>query len=605
MAVMGDFLAKHFPDKHQSGANADLTDTTVESSGAPKSPGRRRFIAGLGAATAAASTGVLAPLVAASSASARETPDLPTQSDFGAARSGNGLPSGVTHDRLVQAFSIRVGEATQDALVGPAVNVNNGDQALYADKGGTYTKGLPHDDFGRVDLQAFATFTDALNSGKFSDFQKIVVGGTRTLNGPQGGLAFDLAALDNVQFGQPQVPPAPRTASDQNATELLEHYWASLLRDVAFTDYSSSGLAVAAAAELGSQPTYYGPRSGGKVTPNLLFRGAFPGEALGPYISQFFIKPTALGAQPMSQQMTSYQPDIDYMYSFGDWLTVQDGNVTGLKNQIDPQLRYMCNGRDLSAFTHVDVLYQAYFTALLVLGTIGAPLNPGNPYIGSKTENGFGTFGAPDFAGTLTEVATKALNAVWYQKWFVHLRPRPEAIGGIVHLIMTGQSNKTDVTLSNVILSSIGLQQSFLKYGTWLLSQAYPEGSPTHPSYPTGHGVVGGACITVLKFFFDGNFVIPNPKVPSDDGLSLLDYPGPDVLTVNGELNKLGHNVSFGHGIHAGIHWRSDTDTSLLLGEAVALSFLKDKARTYNEPFTIHLTKFDGTTATISNRGNP
>ncbi|HEY6299138.1 MAG TPA: vanadium-dependent haloperoxidase [Candidatus Binatus sp.] len=598
-------MTKHFSGKHQSGANADLTDTTVKSSGAPKSPGRRRFIAGLGAATAAASTGVLAPLVAASSASARETPDLPTQSDFGAGRSGNGLPASVTHDRLVQAFSLRVGEATHDALVGPAVNVNNGDPARYADQGGTYTKGLPHDDFGRVDLQAFASFTDALNSGGFSDFQKIVVGGTRTLNGPQGGLAFDLAALDNVQFGQPQVPPAPRTASDQNATELLEHYWASLLRDVAFTDYSSSALAVAAAAELGSQPAYFGPRSGGKVTPNLLFRGAFPGEALGPYISQFFIKPTALGAQPMSQQMTCYQPDIDYMYSFGDWLTAQDGNVTGLKNQIDSQLRYMRNGRDLSAFTHVDLLYQAYFTALLVLGTIGTPLNPGNPYIGSKTENGFGTFGAPDFAGTLTEVATKALNAVWYQKWFVHLRPRPEAIGGIVHLIMTGQSNKTDVTLSNVILSSIGLQQSFTKYGTWLLSQAFPEGSPTHPSYPTGHGVVGGACITVLKFFFDGSFVIPNPKVPSDDGLSLLDYPGPDVLTVNGELNKLGHNVSFGHGIHAGIHWRSDTDTSLLLGEAVALSFLKDRARTYNEPFTIHLTKFDGTTATFSNRGNP
>ena len=99
-----------------------------------------------------------------------------------------------------------------------------------------------------------------MNSGKFSDFQKIIVGGTRTLNGPQGGLAFDLEALDNVQFGQPQVPPAPKTASDQNATELLEHYWASLLRDVAFTDYGSSALAAAAAAELGSQPTYFGPR---------------------------------------------------------------------------------------------------------------------------------------------------------------------------------------------------------------------------------------------------------------------------------------------------------------------------------------------------------
>ena len=184
----------------------------------------------------------------------------------------------------------------------------------------------------------------------------------------------------------------------------------------------------------------------------------------------------------------------------------------------------------------------------------------------------------------------------------MHLRPRPEAIGGLVHLIKTGQRNKTDVKLSNVILHSQGLQQSYSKNRSWLLSQAFPEGSPTHPSYPTGHGIVGGACITVLKFFFDGNFVIPNPVLPTSDGLSLVPYTGSDVLTVNGELNKLGHNVSYGHGIHAGIHWRSDTDTSLVLGEAVALSFLRDRAQTYNEPFTVNLTKFDGTTATISNQ---
>ncbi|HEX8811291.1 MAG TPA: vanadium-dependent haloperoxidase, partial [Terracidiphilus sp.] len=214
------------------------------------------------------------------------------------------------------------------------------------------------------------------------------------------------------------------------------------------------------------------------------------------------------------------------------------------------------------------------------------------------------TFGGPDIAGTLAAVATVALNAVWYQKWFVHLRPRPEAIGGIVHLIKTGQGSYTDVRPSAVILNSKGLQQSFNKYRTWLLSQAFPEGSPAHPSYPTGHGTVGGACITVLKFFFDGDSVIPKPVVPTSDGLSLVPYTGPDAgqLTVNGELNKLGHNVSFGHGIHAGIHWRSDTDTSLLLGEAVALSFLNDRAKTYNEPFTVSITKFDGTTATISNQ---
>jgi hypothetical protein len=561
----------------------------------PKGTSRRTFIGQI-----AAAAGVVAAVIAKPSAvSAQEVSSSFTPS-------GTGLPASVTNNRVIEAFDLRVSEANQDALVPPAVNVNNGDTALYADKGGTYTKGLPHDSFGRVDLNAFATFTNALNSGKFSDFEEIIVGGTRTLNGPQGGLAFDLERLDNVQFGQPQAPPAPKTASDQNATELLEHYWASLLRDVAFTNYNSSPLAAQAAAELGAQRTYLGPRThSGQVTPNLLFRGAFPGETLGPYISQFFITPTMLGAQPISQQMVSYLPDINYMDNFADWLTVQNGNVTSHQNQIDPQLRYRHNGRDLAAFTHVDVLYQAYFTAFLVLNTIGAPLNPGNPYVGSRTENGFGTFGGPDFAGTLGEVATKALNAVWYQKWFVHLRPRPEAIGGIVHLIKTGQGNETDVTLSPVILNSQGLQESFNKYGTWLLSQAFPEGSPTHPAYPTGHGTVAGACITVLKFFFDGNFVIPNPQVPSDDGLSLLPYSGSDAgkLTVNGELNKLGHNVSFGHGIHAGIHWRSDTDTSLLLGEAVALSFLRDRAQTYNEPFSVTVTKFDGTTATISNEG--
>ncbi len=107
----------------------------------------------------------------------------------------------------------------------------------------------------------------------------------------------------------------------------------------------------------------------------------------------------------------------------------------------------------------------------------------------------------------------------------------------------------------------------------------------------------------MLKFIFDGNHVLQNPVVPTDDGLSLVPYTGSDAgqLTVNGELNKLGHNVTFGHGIHAGIHWRSDSDTSLKLGEAVALSFLKDRGRTYNEPFTISLTKFDGTTVTLSN----
>jgi hypothetical protein len=560
----------------------------------PKGPSRRQFLGQVGAAALVAG-GLTTQRAASAEPRTRGEDDLVT-------------PESVINKRMKAAHKLRVRVANEDNAVGPAVNKTNGDITLYADKVGVYTKGLPHDQFGRVDPAAYMTYQTALASGKFSDFEKIPTGGTRTLNGPQAGLAFDLEAQDSIQFGQPQVPAAPTLAGDVSGTEMLEHYWAALLRDVAFTDYSSNTLAEMAATEFSGMPSYLGPRNtAGQVTTDLLFRGTFPGETLGPYLSQLFVKPTALGAQPISQQLTTYLPGIDYVTSFADWVAVQNGNVPGGKNQIDPQVRYARNGRDLSAFTHVDVLYQAYFTAYLLLTTLNAPFNPGNPYIGSKTENGFGTFGAPDFASSLAESACRALNAVWYQKWFVHLRPRPEALAGPVHLVMTGQGANTDIQPSPVLLNSVGLQQSFNKYGTWLLSQAFPEASPTHPSYPTGHGTVGGACITVLKFFFNGNFVIPDPVMPTSDGLSLVPYTGSDAgqLTVNGELNKLGHNVSFGHGTHAGIHWRSDTDTSLLLGEACALSYLSDKAKTYNEPFTVSLEKFDGTTATITNVGNP
>jgi hypothetical protein len=157
--------------------------------------------------------------------------------------------------------------------------------------------------------------------------------------------------------------------------------------------------------------------------------------------------------------------------------------------------------------------------------------------------------------------------------------------------------------LSPTVLDSQAVKASFDANSSYFLSQAFPEGSPTHPAYPTGHGTVAGACITALKFFFDGDFIIPKPLIPSSDGTMLDAYTGPDAgqLTVNGELNKLAHNISFGHGIHAGIHWRSDTDTSIVLGEAVAIQMLQDRAQTYNEKFTVTLQKVDGSTATITN----
>ena len=122
-------------------------------------------------------------------------------------------------------------------------------------------------------------------------------------------------------------------------------------------------------------------------------------------------------------------------------------------------------------------------------------------------------------------------------------------------------------------------------------------GRPRIPAYGAGHATVAGACVTILKAWFDESFVIPNPVVPTADGLGLVPYSGPS-LTVGGELNKLAANIAMGRDA-AGINWRSDYVESLKLGEAVAINILNDHRALFNEQFGgFSLTKFDGTTIT-------
>ncbi len=563
---------------------------------------RRKFLAQVGAALAGGAVLGKAAIASAQDYNSADGESVAT-------------PRGVIDPRVAQSFAIRVGTATKEALIPVPPHTTNGDEARYPDKSGSYTKGVLQNGIGLVNLPAFQTFRNAINTGTFAAFESVILGGPRTLNGPLGGRAFALEGSDDAQFGnapspanqisQVVVPPAPALASAAYGTELVELYWASLLRDVAFTDYASNSIAWQAAAELTSMPTYAGPRDGsGQVTPDLLFRGPYQGDTVGPYLSQFYLQPTYMGAQPISQQFVTFVPNIDFMTDPTTFQQVQNGISSGATLTYDPQVRYLHDARGLCAFTHVDVLFQTFFTAYLVLGFIGAPLNSGNPYVHSTKQNGFGTFGGPDFAATLATVARYALNSVWYQKWWIHLRHRPESGGAIVRQIRKGFGNTLNGHVNNNVLNSQAVQSSFNKYGDYFLSQAFPEGSPTHPAYPTGHGAVAGACITILKFFFDGSFVIPNPMVATNDGLSLVQYTGADAgqVTVNGELNKLANNVSFGHGILSGIHWRSDTAASIQLGEAVAISVLQDRAATYAEKFTVSLTKIDGTTATISNQ---
>ena len=88
--------------------------------------------------------------------------------------------------------------------------------------------------------------------------------------------------------------------------------------------------------------------------------------------------------------------------------------------------------------------------------------------------------------------------------------------------------------------------------------------------------------------------------VADASGTSLVPYTGWDAgfLTVGGEINKLAGNVALGRNA-AGVHWRSDYDRSLLLGETVAIGVLQEQSLLLNEPEFYQITKFDGTTIRI------
>ncbi len=289
------------------------------------------------------------------------------------------------------------------------------------------------------------------------------------------------------------------------------------------------------------------------------------------------------------------------MTDVASWLAVQNGAGPFGSNLIDPVTRYARNGRDLAAYVHVDVLFEAYLNACLWLVDNAAPLNPGNPYNGSRTQVGFGTFGAPHFKALLAEAATRALKAVWYQKWFVHRTLRPEEFGGLVHFTKTKTAR---FPIGSDILASEAVDRVFKRNGSYLLPHAFPEGCPQHPSYGQGHGSVAGACATMVKAFFDDTVPfasLSEISQPTSDGSALVPYTGPDKdkITIGSEMDKLAANIAIGR-LHAAVHWRSDYAASLPLGEAVAISILRDQKATYNESFNgFTFTKFDGTRITV------
>jgi hypothetical protein len=188
----------------------------------------------------------------------------------------------------------------------------------------SFHKGLPHNEFGEVNVSAYDAMRVALNSGNPSDFDAITLGCIPNvkLTDPQSAFDFDLQGGDSFSY---VMIPEPCFSSAQQAGEITELYSMALMRDVNFDEYSINPLAVDACKNLNAMSDFRGLKISDKVTPATLFRGTLSGCDRGPFLSQFLYQPFQYGAMPIIQKYHQTTRGTDYMTKFPDWLKIQNG----------------------------------------------------------------------------------------------------------------------------------------------------------------------------------------------------------------------------------------------------------------------------------------
>jgi len=435
----------------------------------------------------------------------------------------------------------------------------------------TFCKTFPHDKKGNVAAADLDLFEAATRNARVADWEQLPINNEIRLVNPLVAYAWE---KEPIAADVPGLPPFPALDSERLAEEALELYWMALLRDVQLWDYDRASLVRDAVAELRRTKTF------ASVTPQTLFRLGTPGEGDGYWISQFLWMPVPYGAQNQWQQYRVAFRGVDFMTTWDDYLKVANGEwPPGIQNHY-ADLYYLRSGRDVAEYVHWDFCNQAAInTAAILLANPHRPREAwpaSNPYKSSRSMNGFVQFGAGYAQNAMGVVCDLALKAAWAEKWLRHRALRPEEYGALVDRASRGEA----VGIHPLIVNSEAVKRVKARYGSALLPQAYPEGSPAHPAYPSGHAAIAGACVTVLKALFDESRKLRFPLQPTRDGKDWGSFdPNLPAPTVGSELNKLATNVAMGRNF-AGIHWRSDAWHGLQLGEHVARAWLKaEKAK--------------------------
>lgn len=562
-------------------------------------------------------------------------------------------------NELQAAYRRKVQTATLETVANPSANLSNsnvGDAYSFANVpdgtirfAGTFCKLLQHETnesspkYGLLTADGEAAYEKMRNaavSGVISEWNTVpkASGNLRPFINPFAGYAFAADGCDSSAMSIP-VPELPTSAV--MAAETVEVYWQALLRDVPFDRYSEVStfpqvaLAISELNSLGA--SFTGPRP---VTAGNLFRSSYDGCQVGPYMSQFMLQPleplipagcagvtaALIGADNIPAQVAQtpqlfplQSSPINGGHEYGQtrarYVAIQNGTIPQIYQASDfkSQRGLIYDGRDLGSFDHQDAPADPWNNAVNILASRGYPLNPNSPYRNGQVVGMAAgpVFGGPDAYQLVGIAAVEALKCAWAQKWRAYRSLRPENYAFLVDLQrrhFAAPSSYPDPGVPDSVAHSQAADL-VAAYNSdaggdlaALLPLMYPEGSPAHPSYVSGHATIAGACATVIKAIFDDTTVFSSKQTPvvvnpGNPVTGLLPYSGPgaNLMTVGGELNKLASNIAMGRDF-AGVHWRADGHQGILLGEKVALRILQDHSRLYGEPFLgFAITKFDGT----------
>lgn len=516
------------------------------------------------------------------------------------------------------------------------------DKRIYIDESGVeyypymFSKTLDHDiNSGFPRKEDVNKILEALKNGTIESLDNIPKNSNAILKleGVLGSSSYNLIGKDpSIIFPGEYY----HVDSNEGVFEMAEVYAKALARDIPFEEYSSNSIISQIVQELNSYPVKTSPVDPNthQITPETLFRGSFPGELNGPYISQFLLQNFDYGNLFIEQKYKNEVDNIDSLQK-NIWLDIQNGVISGDKN-LNEDFFHVYNGRVLGAKVHNDPLFQFYYNSTLLAFQNG--IKP-TAFTHENTTS-WTSGGGPSVLSAVSNVCLGALRCSWYSKYNLSMKIRPEVYAQRLQLVHNANidasfgNDKVDkvpglrdiynkINVSNILemIQNYNTQKLGISSETKnvYLPLQFKEGSPTHPSWTAGHAAVAGAAVTVMKAMLEchekqeNTYVSKNwpgdifvPEI-SDGNSTLVQKTSESNITIVGELNKLASNVSLGRDF-AGVHYRCDGTCGLFIGEEYAISYLIDLAKEFHES-QINLfdgwilEKFDGTLIKITAKG--